>query len=489
MDNRRAVANIKIPIYNSDCIWTDLTDLSCKVNEAIREVSPEVPNAICFALSDKVLTYYVQTLLTYNSESILVDAQKNVSMLIRDNRNIPTEDGSNTSILVKINPDTKLIEFTISLMIYFYKDDTLFASCNVQFLLKAMPNLNIDFLEFLVTDMQLLTPQTSQSITVINLDIINASYGSVEQFVTDLNSLLEEFTKNNELNSSNNVNWILPALVNMIQLPDDWRYIQGAVLHFAKFHYKQVRLMGSESGCLFVVFTVQSLNQPFPCNCDDFSDFMNFTFEPLNNSRRQLAIGISQDAFFEILKPLVDSALTIDHSDSTGNGEIRAEVSYWLKGQLTNLELLNDGIHCNLNSVEAGGYVAAALRVLKRNLWKKKVGLKVELKDTNINLHKFQLITDYEQGELRITTEPDITIGDINVELQPDIQELEWILDVITNKHKGQLERKLQNSIKFAAFKKPRQRYTNGIMDVEFAYIDFFEHSSLVILMQVAWID
>ena len=488
MNNRHLTNKISKSKSYADCMWTDLTNLSCTVDEVLREVRQEVPNAICFALSDKLLTYYVKTLFTYNSESIVLDEQNNISIAIRDNPNIPTEDGDHTSILVKINPDTELIEFTISLMIYFYKDNVHFASCSVQFLLKGRPNLNIDFLEFLTLDIQILTPQTSQTIYVVNQSIVDEVYENLDKFTIYVNSLLEEFRVINALDSSSNVNGILPALVNIINLPDDWRYIQGAALHSPKFHYKELRLMGSPSGCLFIIFTVESLNQPFPCNCDDFSDFMSSTFELVNNSRRQVAIGISQDAFFEILKPMADSALTISHSDSTGNGEIRGELSYWVKGELTNLRLLSDGIHCSLNNINFGGYFAAALKVLKRDIWKKKAGLKVQLNNTNIKFHDFELKTTLEENEIRITTRPDVSIDDINCEMQPDIQELEWLLEVIANKHKDQLERKIQNSLKFAPFKKPKQRYPNGVMNVEFAYADFFEDSSLVIIMQVGWI-
>lgn len=243
--------------------------------------------------------------------------------------------------------------------------------------------------------------------------------------------------------------------------------------------------MGATNGCLFVVFTVQSTNKPFPCNCDDFADFTNLS--QLNNSRRHVAIGISQDALFEIMKPLVDNALNISYIDSTGNGEIHAEVSYWIKGYLTDLKLLKDGIDCKFNQTEAGGYIAAAVRVLKRDIWKRKYGVKIQLDNTVIDFKRFQLITSNKDSDIKISTQPEVIIENINVEFSPPTQELEWLIEIIVNTHKDKLNKIIQSSLKLTSFKKPRQRFINGIMETEFAYAEFFENSSMILTMQVRW--
>ncbi|UQZ52605.1 hypothetical protein [Bacillus subtilis] len=474
-------------LSTADCTWPGLNDLTCKVDELLREIKSTVPNAICFAITDRLLTYYAKTLFTYTSENILLDQERLISIAIRDYRDVPTDDGDHTSILVRIDPQKEIFEFTISLRIEFYEGNKHFATAKTQFLLKSRPNLNADFLEFLTFSIQLLTPQDSSTITIVDQIVINNIYGNTEGFISYLNSLMLQFTDITTVNESSTVNWVLPAIVNSFHLPEDWRYVQGVILQSPEFYYKEVRLMGNSSGCLFIVFSVQSLNQPFPCICEEFPDNGNYTPSLWSNTRRQLAIGISQDAFFEILKPVVDSALHISHSDSIGNREIKAEISYWTKGEFSNLRVLGDGFYCDFKSLEAGGYISAAVKFLKRTIWKEKVGLKVQLNDTSLRLSQFKLNTDINDNTIKITAFPKVKINNINTEMSPDLPPIEWVTDHIANSHKEKLEKQIQNSLTFHPFKRPLQMYPGGIMFIESAWAGFYENSSFVMAIQMLW--
>lgn len=473
-----------------DCLWTGLTDFNCKVNDFLIEIKDEVPNAVCFALTDKLLTYYTSTLYTYNSEPITIDEDNGINIQIRDNRTIPTEEDRDTSVLINVKTNSELIELTVSLMIYFNKDDTLFASCEVQFLLKSKPNLNIEYLEFTTQDIQLLTPIDNSSIHVINQTIIDRVYGGLDPFVSKVIHLMTQFCVIQPLNSddSSDVNGILPALVNIIELPKEWRHLEHVVLHFANFYYRDVRIMGVACGCLLVTFTVQSLDKPFPCNCDDFNDFA--LLNSVSNSRRWMSVGISQDALKEILKPLVDKEINISNSGSTGNGEIRGEYSYWVSGQLDQLRITSDGIRSEFNSITSGGYIAAALRVLKRDIWKKKVGLKITLNDVEVEFQDFVMIKDDDVDKIRMTAQPNLKIGDIDIEMQPNEPVLEWILELVANSHKELLEHKAEQALKFSLLQKPpRERAPHGLMETEYMFVGFFDNSALVLTSQVRWID
>ncbi|AQR95590.1 hypothetical protein [Clostridium saccharoperbutylacetonicum] len=473
--------------FFSDCIWTDLTDFNCRVNEFIAEIKATIPNAACFALSDKLLTYYTKTLQTYNSENIVLDKDRNIYLAIR-----AKTDSSNDNIQanIKINVEEECIEFTVNLLFFFFKDNTNFATVDVQFLLKSKPNMNIDYIEFQTFEIRVLTYQTNQSIKVIDQNILNQEYGDINQFVIYVNNLLDEFADINNFDSQ--VKGILPALINIIELPSDWRYFEGIILESPNFYYRHVRLMGEDSGCLYITFSVRSLNRPYPCVCDNLNDSNNMDVSSVPiNSKRWIVMGISEGAMFEIFKPIVDNKLNIYHSDSSGNGEIRAELSYWISGYLNNLRLLKNGIHCEVDNLNSGGYVAAAIRVLKRDIWKKKVGIELKLNDVQVDFIDFKFgSTPYEEGNrFKIIVQPKVAIGDINVELQPDISELEWVSELIMNGNKALIEKKAEESLKFSPFNKPNERYPTGIMITEYSAVDFFENSSLVLIMQQKWID
>ncbi|WP_379143640.1 hypothetical protein [Paenibacillus sp. sgz500992] len=449
-----------------NCIFTDGNDLECKCRELLDELQLE--NSICVALTDTLLSYFSISLRykhTYN-----LDEERQIYMQIEEGYIIDDVFNSPTPVTVKIDPVTELIQFKGVIRLSFYKD-TKFATCEATFSVNSKPNLNADYLEFINFQIQI----TVGNFEIQNQNIIDEEYGGTDLFKNYVDTDIIQPMDGRNQNSSE-LNDIIPGIVNIIDLPDDWRYIEGVTFNFMQFYYRDVQINGMERGCIFIVFTVQSSNLTPECLSENIMG--SETIASLD-TRRWAAIGITQGAMSEIIKPYIDIVIHETPFQKKGLG-IRAEADYWVNLRLSNFKITDNGFYCDLGTISAGGSAYVAQKVLGEDRYKHSVSVKVELQSSFVEFQNFKLLP-MSEDKFTIIAQPKVEIGHIEFTVDPDILEIDWFVNIILNGLKSLFENIITNKISFKLIKKPKFNY----YEVELIGTRFYADSSVVLFFQM----
>lgn len=467
---------------NDPCFWSDMTDLRCVCINFLEEIKKAYPKSICVALSESILTYYAKK--TEIDEMKTLDADKEISIRLLSNPQ-SYEDKYFTPVIIRIDPNDKIIKVEIFLQILFYKGNQSFAKKNVSFSLRIRPTLHSSYFDFTtIIDKSIIT---AEPLKIEKENVINEVYGNIANFEQKINELLNEFIEIRNIEKTD-FGQLLPAIVSTIELPEDWRYLERVNLTFVDFYYKAVRLGGVEQGCLFAVFTVENNQLPPQYSCEDLSHLSKnkeLSFDRTSDPTRWIIIGIREEALLEIMKAYIDM-----HVENSGKEKytryIEGEFKTWINVQLSNLKLKNDGLEASLQHIDAGGKATVKEKVF--NGGKLTTGIRLTLKDVEIILNDFKIVFPANSNKMTIITNPKVEIGDIYIDINPSSQEFKWLTERIKDNYKGDIENELKKKLKFPLFNKPRVEGDYFI--IENIFNDFSERtSSMLIGIQISYAD
>jgi hypothetical protein len=250
---------------------------------------------------------------------------------------------------------------------------------------------------------------------IVKPDVILANYPTLEAFISVLQSLAEDL-----VNARAAFEFFLPSVISSIPLPEYWNQVQGYQLNFDKFVYRDV--FNDEAGVvgyLFLVFGVTSLNLPNGCFCPEDNPPAARKIKkrdiqlPVPPDEFVMSIGISQNAFYEIVAPqLFNSGTKVIRR----GGTVYGYVSGWVKTEPSEILIQDDSLKVAVLAAAGGAMKVGVKAKCSRNI---EFGYEARITFQQIAATvKFQVEEAPEDGDFGVTSQT------LTMDFLPEIGEI-----------------------------------------------------------------